>query len=151
MNICSSCHSVKPESEFYFDKRRGKPRSQCKKCSNSDRGRKPRHYMLYNAKKRANLKGLEFDLDVKYLEQLEQKQNGRCALTGWILNWDYEYTGMQRVAPPDRASLDRIDPSRGYTRGNVQLVADAVNRMKNAYPQEVFIKMCQDVVRHHAS
>lgn len=30
---CSKCYISKPFSDYYFDKRRGKPRARCKKCT----------------------------------------------------------------------------------------------------------------------
>jgi len=107
--------------------------------------------MFYAARTRARRQGLEFNLTIEDIEALVESQEDRCALTGWKLNWAGEYTGHQRVAPPDRASLDQIRPGEGYVRGNVQLLADAVNRMKNAYPEEVFLQMCRDVVLYRLS
>jgi hypothetical protein len=40
------------------------------------------------------------------------------------------------------ASLDRIDSEKGYIPGNVQWVHPAVNFMKHAMAQDVFIDWC---------
>lgn len=36
MKACTTCRVPKPESEFFFDKRRGKLYSRCKSCHNSN-------------------------------------------------------------------------------------------------------------------
>ena len=41
------------------------------------------------------------------------------------------------------ASLDRIDSSKGYILGNIQLVHRDVNRIKSDFEQDYFIKICK--------
>jgi hypothetical protein len=68
-------------------------------------------------------------------------QDGKCALSGEQMT---HITGKGRV--PTNISIDRIDSSKGYVPGNVQLVCAIINCMKNEHPQEEFIKFCQKVV-----
>jgi len=59
--------------------------------------------------------------------QLLKMQKGRCALTGQPFEMrSTEEGGIQ----DDRMSLDRIDNSRGYYDGNVQLVTQFANRAR---------------------
>lgn len=51
------------------------------------------------------------------------------------------------AAPIYRASLDRIDSSKGYTKDNVQLVAFIVNYMKNALSESEFLTICNGIVK----
>ncbi len=53
--------------------------------------------------------------------RLMRDQNGRCALTG---------TPFDEASEVDRVSLDRIDCSRGYAEGNVQLTTTFANRAR---------------------
>lgn len=69
-------------------------------------------------------------------------QSGRCALTGRAFVLD----GDNNEAP----SVDRIDSLGSYTMGNIQLVCQIVNIMKNAYPMADFIEVCMDVARQKA-
>ena len=83
--------------------------------------------------------GREWSLDPDYLDSLWERQGGRCALTGRPMV----------VGAGDRlvsASLDRIDNTRGYVRGNVQFVLSAINTAKQNLPQDEFLFLCRDVV-----
>lgn len=75
----------------------------------------------------------DFNLDLPYLKQLWESQNGVCP-----------YTHFKLILPtwnnsPDiryRASLDRIDSSKGYVKGNVQFIATPVNYLKSTMSDE---------------
>lgn len=68
-------------------------------------------------------------------------QQGLCAISGIPLAYQ---AGMGRV--PTNISIDRIDNGKGYVRDNVQLVCDAVNRMKQDFSQANFIQWCGTIV-----
>lgn len=143
MRTCRICGLEKEPSAFYERKGSKYVRHECKRCANTNRRYDMVASMLSNAR-RANKRGLEFDLDKQFLLELRDRQNNKCALTGWSLDWDHTKSG-KRKCPPTRASIDRVDSRRGYTRDNVQLLADMVNRVKSAYPQETFLEMCLKV------
>lgn len=44
-------------------------------------------------------------------------------------------------------SIDRIDSSLGYVRGNVQFVCDIVNRIKQDLSQEELYKWCNLILK----
>lgn len=76
----------------------------------------------------------EFNLDLPYLAELWNTQNGICPYTKlklilptWNNNPDIRY----------RASLDRIDSSKGYIKGNVQFIATPINYLKGTMSDEV--------------
>jgi hypothetical protein len=46
------------------------------------------------------------------------------------------------------ASLDRIDPQKGYEPANVQLVCVVLNSFRNNVPVEDFVGWCRKVVDH---
>ena len=81
-------------------------------------------YILRNIRKRFK----KVDIDLEYLKYLWESQNGICPYTGIHLtlptyvNHDFFFTC---------ASLDRIDSSKGYVKGNVQFITLPINLMKS--------------------
>lgn len=86
----------------------------------------------YNlAKDRAKRKGHEFDIDVEYLHELFEQQNGKCAYSNVELT--------QSKSKIINMSIDRIDNSKGYIKGNVVWVSSIVNSMKNDLTEDEFV------------
>ena len=50
---------------------------------------------------------------------------------------------------PESLSIDRIDSSKAYTKDNVVLCCSAVNRMKNKYSHQEFVKWCKLIAQNH--
>lgn len=65
--------------------------------------------------------------DVKAQWELQQ---GRCAYTGLPLTLKNDKTGNKDKKAYEMASLDRIDSSKPYDRGNIQFVSLSINLMK---------------------
>lgn len=78
--------------------------------------------MSTSAKKRARGLSLPCDIDAPYVLSL---CGDKCPVLGVIL----KYGGGAKTK--SSASLDRIDASGGYTRGNVQIISLLANLMKN--------------------
>lgn len=91
---------------------------------------------LITARARSKKMGYEFDLDLKVLYDIFNKQKGLCAYTGIPFNNDIENFST---------SLDRINPLKGYIKENVQLVLYSINIMKNNFEEEFFIELCKKV------
>lgn len=88
-------------------------------------------------------KGLEVSFTIRQAWNLFKKQKGICALTGIPLIID--------VKPIGNASLDRIDSSKGYIKGNLQWVHKDINFMKRNYSQQYYIEMCHAVANNNIS
>lgn len=99
----------------------------------------------------AKNRGIEWkseDMTPEYLWNIFQKQEGKCALSGIEIKL---FEKGEIILTPQRnldwskftASLDRIDSSKGYIKGNVQWVHRHVNIMKNEYSTDYFIKLCK--------
>ena len=122
-----------------------------KKCQNvsTDRAYKKRHgtldWMLHRLAKRQDVGR---NLDWEYLKFLYESQKGRCALSGVPMTHE---VGKGRVYT--NISIDRIDPSRGYEEGNIQLVCVIVNIMKSGMSVEALINWCRLIAKesHNAS
>lgn len=92
---------------------------------------------MSNIQKTAKKYKREITINVDFLCQLWEAQDGKCALTGVRLTTKY--------GCPFGASPDRIDSSKGYTPGNVQLVCKAINLAKNNSPDPVILEWLQAV------
>jgi 5-methylcytosine-specific restriction endonuclease McrA len=93
------------------------------------------------AKKSAKDRGREFSLTTPELHELWDAQEGCCALCGGKLG----VTGDGWCA----ASIDRIDPARGYTMDNVQWTHWRCNDAKTNMTNEDFINMCAAITAHN--
>jgi len=94
-------------------------------------------------KKNAREKRLQFTIDIQYLWRLFCKQNKKCNLSGELLTFDSD-----RYLHNGTASLDRIDSSIGYVKGNVQWVHKEINIMKNKHSTEHFLNLCRKITKY---
>ena len=77
------------------------------------------------AKHRAKRKGLDFDIDISDLPDIPD----RCPFLGSPLI--KQRSGRDADYPlADAPSIDRIDPAKGYIKGNVHIVSYRANRAK---------------------
>ena len=107
--------------------------------SHDSKGYKGVPMTYYNSLKRGasggkGRKPIAFNVSIKYLGDLLEKQNNLCALSK--LSIDYKSKTI---------SLDRIDSSRGYEVDNVQWLHKDVNMMKRHYKQDYFMMLCKRV------
>ncbi len=125
--ICTTCKQDKPLSDYPPDLRQKKDGKQakCRACIN-DWMRE--HYrkdvvwsMIRRAKSRAAREGFEFNLTSDDLNPLPTA----CPILGVVMRIS-EFS-----QDPCAYSLDRIDNSKGYVRGNVAVMSYKANRLKN--------------------
>jgi len=85
----------------------------------------------------------ECDLDLPFLKKLWEDQQGKCPITGVKLQLKQSYNKNYQ------ASLDRIDSSKGYIKGNVRYTSVSVNWLKsnlNDVHLKEFVEICKMVV-----
>ena len=99
--------------------------------------------LVMNSRKRANERGWECDITLKYMADMWINQQGLCALTRSELDWK---SGDLWDRNPYRASIDRLDSRMGYVKGNVRLVCHWANNAKSTWSDRVFRNMCQQAV-----
>jgi len=90
--------------------------------------------IMYRAKK----DGFELDIDPNYIWDLFIQQDGKCALT----NWKISFNKNRKL---NTVSVDRIDSTKGYIKGNVQLTNKLVNRCKLNCPEDLFYDICKSI------
>jgi hypothetical protein len=96
--------------------------------------------------KHASERNLEFSIDMKYAWKLFKKQKGKCALSGVDILIDRSWSQNTYMGKSiNTASLDRIDSSKGYIKGNIQWVHKIVNKMKSNLLESDFIDWCSKI------
>ncbi len=94
-------------------------------------------------------KQLEVNITIDDIISFYKKQRGLCALTGTQLTLknivdrkgeDSDHCHIQNIW---NLSVDRIDSSKGYDKGNIQLLGAIINRMKLDLSEEDFIEICR--------
>lgn len=91
-----------------------------------------------------------FNIDEAYLRALWEGQDGKCPLTGWDLtlpkhSCDWHSDDNKYI----RASLDRIDSSKGYIKDNVRFIAVIANYCKNSFSDDEVKLFCKAVVENN--
>lgn len=89
--------------------------------------------LVNSAKRRAERKGLVFELTPEILYVLVYAQNHKCAVTGTKLELG---ASTKYHRNPNAPSIDRKDSDGGYTLDNIQIVAAWYNLMKNEWSDE---------------
>lgn len=91
-------------------------------------------FIYKRAKTSATARGIEFSIEPKHVTLVD-----RCSILGEPL----EYGGLGSAESIHKPSLDRIDNSKGYVPGNVQIVSARANVLKRDATLEEMIKMGQ--------
>lgn len=112
-----------------WDSKREKTRWVCAACERR-RWRErhqsdPSRSLLKDAKRRAANKGVPFDITLEDVKAV-WPQDGQCPILGLTIK-----PSVGRIAPYS-PSLDRIEPEKGYVRGNIVIVSSRANTLKNS-------------------
>lgn len=99
--------------------------------------------MFRNIKSRASSRNISFNLTMNYLQELFEKQSRKCSLTNTIISI------KSNKENEGNASLDRIDPNKGYIIGNVQWINTRINIMKGNLSQIDFINVCRLITENN--
>ena len=102
--------------------------------------------------KRKGEKGSKYEWGTteEELHNMYLKQDRKCALSGIPIDFKNQYTtDRPGVGFSCTASLDRINSSKGYVTGNLQLLHKDINIMKNTHSEEDFITLCRLVAKHN--
>jgi len=84
-----------------------------------------------------------YDIDLQYLKDLWELQKGICPITGRKLT--LRTHSYKQDKAPYQASLDRIDNTKGYIKGNIRFVALIFNYARNVFSDEEVIDFCKTV------
>lgn len=157
--LCIECKTVyEGIRENFHIKSKDTFSSNCRSCLSVknlkrrlENRKSPEQYIkrfVTSVKHRAAKAGVSFDLDSDYLTNLFYEQNEKCIYTGQHLSFDY-HVNSRNHPHINMASLDRINPTEGYVKGNVAWTTFGINRMKNDLTKDQFINFCRLVVSNH--
>lgn len=147
---CSKCGEVKDISQFqknYTKRKNGSPvgdgyRTDYKICSNLRRKKcydqNPLTRMFMNSKARARNSGLEFNLEYSDLIIPD-----KCP----ILNIPFVLGAKDNY--PYSPSIDRIDSTKGYIKGNVKIITLLANRMKTNATKEQCLEFAKNIENYY--
>lgn len=147
---CSKCGKEKERTDFYRMKSSADGiGGMCKSCTYMGQSKnrsmaKAIQALLANIEYRSRGR-LDVNIDAEYLQSLWDQQQGLCKYTG--LQMELNRNPRKSMAWFRGVSVDRIDPKRGYVRGNVQLLCNWANTAKNALHEDAFfdfIKLAHD-------
>lgn len=133
---CSACKTFLPVEQFWPDKNAGAYRTdldgirrttRCKDCKNKEYIKiDPRRKLLYNARNRASANGWECTIEVEDIEIPEL-----CPVLGIALEPVVGQGRQPAKSHPNSPTLDRVDPNKGYVKGNVAVISARANILKS--------------------
>lgn len=156
--LCHYCGEYKPVECFSPNgggsSIRNNRRSICNEC-NSKRQRyhdlslsdnkkldKCLRFRFLGARSRALNSNIEFNITFEYIKELWNEQKGICALS----NVPMTYL-LREGRTPTNVSIDKIDRTKGYIKGNIQLVCMACNQIKSDLTEEEMYNFCKKIVK----
>lgn len=154
--LCAKCKEVKPQEEFYRTKQNKRGfNSYCRKChytkSNASPNRK-KNSAIYYARKKAENPQLFMWKQAKHRARCDYNEmEFTIEVEDIVIPEKCPYMGVEFI-PLDSDfgySLDRIDSSKGYTKGNVQVISYIANKMKNNATTEQLIQFAKGVLSLH--
>lgn len=154
---CSTCQLEKPKTEFGLAKGiTDGLQPLCNSCrvisrkayNTSVKGHTQN--MISAARKRAKTKGRDFALTIREVEDLWAKQEGKCAVTGLVLETENTTEEHDNSRNPFGPSIDRIESTKGYVTGNVRLVVTMANVAMNNWGDEVMEEVLANVLQQHS-
>ena len=132
MKTCTKCKEELPLNSFTkHSKNKDGLQGSCRECNKKSskewNANNKDSLILKRLKERSIQKGLTFDLTVEDIDVPL-----KCPVFGFDLKRNY------KVPLFNSPSVDRIDPTKGYTKDNIQIISQLANAMKqNANPEQL--------------
>jgi hypothetical protein len=95
----------------------------------------PEYLIWYRAKESAKMRGREFNIEISDIVIPK-----KCP----YLEIDLDFFSHNS---PEYYSIDRIDSSKGYVKGNIQIISRLANTMKNNATKEQLITFANNILK----
>ena len=144
--LCTTC----------FKHERSAGKKTCLSCLETNKSQYVKHMEYYRQKRKADVlvspkrniarmvtfakKRAGGDITTDDVFSLWVEHDGCCALSGIKMTW-----GGGKIYP-NTLSLDRIDPLRGYFKGNVRLICHSINAFRQQMDDDDVLKMAKAIV-----
>lgn len=104
------------------------------------RAKDPVRRLLMDARKRAKKRGIKFEISPEDINI-----PSHCPIMGW------ELTNIQGQGNRVKTniSIDRIDSSLGYEKGNIQIWCGLANVMKNAATKQELLMFAHGILKYY--
>ena len=120
--VCSVCKKEQDVEEFHKNKAQPSGRMHiCRTCRIAYETSNWAGRLYRSAKNRK----VDCDISKEYILELFKQQKGYCY---W---YNVKMIPSERSKDPQQPSLDRLDPEKGYVKGNVVLTCLAANLGRN--------------------
>jgi hypothetical protein len=103
-----------------------------------DRRKNPAKYLWKGAKKRAKQRGLEFNITIEDIVVPEV-----CPILGIPLGFTLGEKIHKHAHTDNTPSIDRVDPTKGYIKGNIAIMSARANIIKNEGTAEEHCKIAE--------
>jgi hypothetical protein len=103
---------------------------------------------LKNIRMHCKKSSKENTLTLQELKAQWERQAGICVYTGWPMK-NPQSTSHILPHTIDRASVDRIDSSKGYTKDNIQFVCVIAQYAKHSFSENELLSFCRAVVQNY--
>jgi hypothetical protein len=103
----------------------------------------PEHRIWYRAKKSSYRKKYNHDFNISVNDIIIPEV---CPYLGIPIS-----TEINDIDKPNYYSIDRIDSSKGYVKGNIQIISKLANTMKNNATIDELIIFAQNILKIHSN
>jgi len=109
------------------------------------------HIIIRNRRRKDGEKR-QVEVSVEDLAAVWEEQEGKCPYTGidMVLPRGTGAGWTEDTPVYKRPSLDRIDSSKEYIKGNVQFISQMANLAKNSHSHEEMVEFCRAIAEHWA-
>lgn len=136
--LCKKCHREHPAVKLSEKKRQDRLKSA---SASGDYG----FYIkrkLPRKKSAAIKNGDPWDIDAEYMIKLWEEQCGKCYYTAQTMNG----SALDNMPTWNSPSIDKVDPSKGYIKGNVVWCMYSVNSFKSDMKAGEFLNFVKNIV-----